>query len=193
MDSPLKWNIPCSSGLWDQGVYRHFCDTRKSPLYMGGWSLGGPFCCITEVVISHSPAVHQLEADAKGTLPVHQLEADANLSLACKCKPLKKRTSPNLCNTKRGVPPQRAGSCIPRHFCHGAVHRNGLGPQEWVHCIKMLGPPWTSVFLLVSPSCQAQQGPRKSKLPKKRTSGNPGSETPDKHPKLPTRAPFLAR
>ena len=45
---PFNW-------LWDQGVYPHFCDTRESPLYMGGWSLGGHFCCITEVVISHSP------------------------------------------------------------------------------------------------------------------------------------------
>ena len=39
-----------------RGLSNHFCDTRESPLYMGGWSLGGPFCCITEVdSISHSP------------------------------------------------------------------------------------------------------------------------------------------
>ena len=32
----------------------HFCDTKESPL-IGGESLGGPFSCTTEVVISHSP------------------------------------------------------------------------------------------------------------------------------------------
>ena len=37
------------SRVWDQGVYPDFCDTRESPLHMGGRSLGGPFCCITEV------------------------------------------------------------------------------------------------------------------------------------------------
>ena len=46
-------------GLWDQGVYPRFCDTRASPLYMGGWSLGGPFCCIT-VVISHNPGKYSI-------------------------------------------------------------------------------------------------------------------------------------
>ena len=32
-----------NAGLWDQGVYPHFCDTRESPFYMGGLSLGGLF------------------------------------------------------------------------------------------------------------------------------------------------------
>ena len=41
------------TGLCDQGVYPHFCDTWISPLYMGGWSLGG--FLLSEVVISHSP------------------------------------------------------------------------------------------------------------------------------------------
>ena len=37
-------------------MFPHFGDTRESPLYIGGWSFGGPFpfCCITEVVIPHS-------------------------------------------------------------------------------------------------------------------------------------------
>ena len=40
-----------------QGVSPHFCDTRVEiiPLHMAGLSLRSPFCCITEVVISHSP------------------------------------------------------------------------------------------------------------------------------------------
>ena len=32
-----------SAELWDQGVYSHFCDTRKSPLDTGNWSLGLSF------------------------------------------------------------------------------------------------------------------------------------------------------
>ena len=31
------------AGLWDQGVLPHFCDTRESPLYMGGVVFGKPF------------------------------------------------------------------------------------------------------------------------------------------------------
>ena len=51
------WPIQYLSGMWDQGVYPHFCDTRESPPLTGGSSLGlGPFCCIAEVdSISHSP------------------------------------------------------------------------------------------------------------------------------------------
>ena len=67
--SALAWLAPpgrlrhFGSGLWDQGVYPHFCDTRESPLYMGSWSLGAPFCCITEVVISHSPVLAWADGD----------------------------------------------------------------------------------------------------------------------------------
>ena len=39
------------------GVYSHFCDTRESPPLYGVLVFGaGPFCCITEAVISHNPA-----------------------------------------------------------------------------------------------------------------------------------------
>ena len=35
----------CISGLWDQGVYPHFCDTRQSPPLPAGLVFGaGPFC-----------------------------------------------------------------------------------------------------------------------------------------------------
>ena len=33
----------------------HFCDTRESPPVYGVLVFGKPFCCITEVVISHNP------------------------------------------------------------------------------------------------------------------------------------------
>ena len=32
-----------SAGLWDQGVYPHFCDTRQSPLFHGWLVFGRPF------------------------------------------------------------------------------------------------------------------------------------------------------
>ena len=52
LDLALSYR-PFVSGLWDQGVYPHFCDTRESPHYMVGLSLRGPLCCIAEVVIPH--------------------------------------------------------------------------------------------------------------------------------------------
>ena len=49
---PMLASSGCVTGLWDQGFV---CDARESTRYMRGESLGCPFCCITEVVISHSP------------------------------------------------------------------------------------------------------------------------------------------
>ena len=31
------------SGLWDQGLYPHFCDTRESPPMYGGFVFGNSF------------------------------------------------------------------------------------------------------------------------------------------------------
>ena len=47
-----------SKAGWDQAANPHFCDTgdypMTIPLYVAGLRLRSPFCCITEVVISHS-------------------------------------------------------------------------------------------------------------------------------------------
>ena len=54
------------AGLWDQGVFPHFCDTRESPPLYWGLVFGKPCFCITEVGISHSPAVKGRTTAEKG-------------------------------------------------------------------------------------------------------------------------------
>ena len=44
----LLSRLPSRSGLWDQGVYTHFCDTRGSPLYMGASSLAGQLVVVSQ-------------------------------------------------------------------------------------------------------------------------------------------------
>ena len=39
----LVKTLALKAGLWDQGVYTHFCDTREPPLYIGGLVFGRPF------------------------------------------------------------------------------------------------------------------------------------------------------
>ena len=78
--------VEVKTGLWDQGVHSHFCDTSWNlPLDMEG--LGSPFCCITEVdSISRSPGSNRcskLEGLSTGhpqQHPHHQGEAQFQLA-----------------------------------------------------------------------------------------------------------------
>ena len=114
---------PLGSGLWDQRVYPHFCDTRESPLSMGGWSLGGHFCCITEVVISHSPA-YDYASSCSWTICKNTTKIDFDPRLCL-------RLVPNRAYTEG----EARSKCLLeflRYFLQGSLKNTSCPSETWL-------------------------------------------------------------
>ena len=66
-------NQPFVAGLWDQGVFRHFCDTRESPPLYGGLVFGKPFLLYHRS--GHFPQRHTSRFNGFRVLPVSMFVA----------------------------------------------------------------------------------------------------------------------